>query len=179
MNIIATPFSDLLIIEPTVFKDGRGYFFESYHKKKLNGLIKTTFVQDNESCSEKNVLRGLHFQMPPFAQDKLIRVVNGAILDVAVDLRKTSKTYGKYFKIELNKDNKKQLFIPIGFAHSFLTLRDNTIINYKCSNYYELKAEVSLIWNDKTLNINWPVKNPNVSEKDKKGLNFKDFNSPF
>jgi len=179
MNIITTPFLDLLIIEPTVFKDDRGYFLESYHKKKLAAFIKIDFVQDNESCSGKNVLRGLHFQTPPYAQAKLIRVISGAVLDVVVDLRKNSKTYGKYFKIELNQDNKKQLFIPAGFAHGFLTLAKKTIINYKCSEFYHKKSEVSLIWNDKTININWPVKKPIVSKKDKMGLNFKDFNSPF
>jgi len=179
MKIIPTPFSDLLIIEPSIFKDDRGYFFESYHKKKLSSLIKTTFVQDNESCSEKNVLRGLHFQMPPHAQAKLIRVIKGAIIDVAVDLRKASKTFGQYFKIELNQDNKKQLFIPAGFAHGFLTLKQNTIISYKCSEFYKPKSEGSLLWNDKTININWPVENPIVSEKDKNGIIFSNFNSPF
>jgi len=179
MNIITTPFKDLLIIEPTVFKDGRGYFFETYRKKKLDEFIKIDFVQDNESCSEKNVLRGLHLQLPHFAQAKLIRVINGAILDVAVDLRKNSKTFGKHFKIELNQDNKKQLFIPIGFAHSFITLTDNTVINYKCSEFYSPKSEVSLLWNDKTLNIDWPTKNPIVSDRDKKGQLFESFDSPF
>lgn len=179
MKLIRTNFKDLLIIEPMVFKDVRGYFLESYHKEKLDQLIKIDFVQDNESCSEKNVLRGLHFQKPPFAQAKLIRVICGAILDVVVDLRKESKTYGQHFDIELNETNKTQLFVPLGFAHGFLTLTDNTIINYKCSQFYNPKSEVSLLWNDKTFNINWPIKTPNLSDKDKNGLNFNNFNSPF
>ncbi len=179
MKLIRTNFKDLLIIEPMVFKDVRGYFLESYHKEKLDQLIKIDFVQDNESCSEKNVLRGLHFQKPPFAQAKLIRVICGAILDVVVDLRKESKTYGQHFDIELNETNKTQLFVPVGFAHGFLTLTDNTIINYKCSQFYNPKSEVSLLWNDKTFNINWPIKTPNLSDKDKNGLNFNNFNSPF
>lgn len=179
MKLIKTNFKDLLIIEPVVFKDARGYFLESYHKEKLDQFIKIDFVQDNESCSEKNVLRGLHFQKPPFSQAKLIRVIHGSILDVVVDIRKNSKTFGQHFSIELNKDNKTQLFIPVGFAHGFLTLTDDTIINYKCSQFYNPKSEVSLLWNDKTLNINWSIENPNLSDKDKNGLNFNNFNSPF
>lgn len=179
MKLIKTNFKDLLIIEPVVFKDTRGYFLESYHKEKLDKFINLDFVQDNESCSEKNVLRGLHFQKPPFAQAKLIRVIQGAILDVVVDIRKDSETFGQHFIIELNQDNKTQLFVPVGFAHGFVTLKDDTIINYKCSQFYNPKSEVSLLWNDKTLNINWSVENPNLSDKDKNGLNFKNFNSPF
>ena len=179
MNIIKTNFKDLLIIEPRVFKDTRGYFLESYRKEKLNQFIAIDFVQDNESCSEKNVLRGLHFQNPPFSQAKLIRVIQGVILDVVVDLRKNSETYGQHFDIELNQTNKTQLFIPVGFAHGFVTLTDETIINYKCSEFYNPKSEVSLLWNDQQLNINWPVKNPILSEKDKNGLIFNNFSSPF
>jgi len=179
MNIITTAFTDLFVIEPNVFKDDRGYFFESYHKKKLDQFININFVQDNESCSEINVLRGLHFQMPPFAQAKLIRVISGAILDVVVDLRTNSTTFGKHFKIDLNADNKKQLFVPVGFAHGFITLADNTIINYKCSEFYNPKAEVSLLYNDESLNVDWPTENPTISKKDKNGQKFKLFKSPF
>ena len=148
MTIEKTSINDLLIITPNIFKDDRGYFFESYNIEKLSKLIKTDFVQDNESLSQKNVLRGLHFQNPPFAQAKLIRVVKGSILDVAVDLRKTSPTFGRHFKHILSGENKQQLYIPEGFAHGFLCLEDNTILNYKCSNYYNPESENSIIWND-------------------------------
>ncbi|MCF6213862.1 MAG: dTDP-4-dehydrorhamnose 3,5-epimerase [Flavobacteriaceae bacterium] len=179
MTITTTPLEGLFIIKPAVFKDNRGYFLESYNKEKIKKTIQDDFVQDNESCSEKGVLRGLHFQKPPFGQAKLIRVISGRILDVVVDLRKESKTYGQHFKIALNQDNKHQLYIPVGFAHGFVTLANNTIINYKCSDYYNPTSEVSLLWNDKTLNIDWEVSHPTLSKKDLKGLDFSSFNSPF
>ena len=134
MNSIKTPIKDLLILEPKVFEDDRGYFFESFNKKKLEDLgINVEFVQDNQSLSNKNVLRGLHFQVPPFAQGKLVRVIKGSVLDVAVDIRKESETYGQYFSVILSEQNKKMFWIPPGFAHGFLTLEDQTIFSYKCS----------------------------------------------
>lgn len=178
MQIKKTFIKDLLIIEPTVFKDNRGYFFESYNKEKLADLD-VEFVQDNESLSQKNVLRGLHFQKPPFAQDKLVRVTKGAVLDVVIDLRKSSKTFGKYFAIKLSAKNKKQLFIPKGFAHGFLTLKKNTIFNYKCSNFYNAKSEITINCFDKNLNIDWKTTKAILSERDKNGINFSDFESPF
>ncbi|NQW37546.1 MAG: dTDP-4-dehydrorhamnose 3,5-epimerase [Flavobacteriales bacterium] len=179
MQIEHTPFEGLFIIKPAIFKDDRGYFLESYNKEKMQKHIQDDFVQDNESCSEKGVLRGLHFQTPPFGQSKLIRVIKGSILDVVVDLRKESKTYGQHFKIALNEDNKYQFYIPVGFAHGFVTLSDDTIINYKCSAFYKPSSEVSILWNDQTLNIDWGITNPTLSKKDLVGLNFSDFSSPF
>jgi len=179
MNIEKTFIKDLLILTPKVFEDNRGYFMESYNKKQLENLININFIQDNESLSQKNVIRGLHFQKPPHSQDKLVRVIRGAILDVVVDLRKDQSTYGKHFAIKLSAKNKKQLFIPKGFAHGFLTLKKNTIFSYKCSDYYFPETEECIHCFDKDLNIDWKVKNVILSEKDKKGIKFNDFNSPF
>ncbi|MFK5890494.1 MAG: dTDP-4-dehydrorhamnose 3,5-epimerase [Flavobacteriaceae bacterium] len=179
MKIEYTPFKELLVIKPKVFKDSRGYFLESYNKEKLATEIIDDFVQDNESCSQKGVLRGLHFQKPPFTQAKLIRVIKGSILDIVVDIRKDSETFGQHYKIELNEDNKYQFYVPVGFAHGFLCLEDNTIINYKCSEFYKPESEVSLLWNDKTLDIDWQITNPTLSQKDEKGLEFDTFESPF
>jgi dTDP-4-dehydrorhamnose 3,5-epimerase len=179
MKIETTPLKDVIVLTPTIFKDERGYFFESYNNQKVGDLIKCEFVQDNESFSQKNVLRGLHFQIPPFAQDKLVRVIQGSVLDVAVDLRKSSPTYGQHFSVILSGDNKKQLFIPAGFAHGFVTLEDNTIFSYKCSNYYEKSAEQTILWNDFSLNIEWNCEQPLLSEKDLIGESFSTFKSPF
>jgi dTDP-4-dehydrorhamnose 3,5-epimerase len=179
MNIETTPLKDVLILSPNVFNDERGYFFESYNHQKVADFIKCEFVQDNESLSQKNVLRGLHFQIPPFAQDKLVRVIKGSVLDIAVDLRKSSPTYGQSFSIILSGENKKQLFIPAGFAHGFITLEDDTIFSYKCSNYYEKNAERTILWNDKSLNIEWNCDQPLLSDKDLIGENFSTFESPF
>jgi dTDP-4-dehydrorhamnose 3,5-epimerase len=175
-----TKIEGLIIIEPNVFEDDRGHFFESYNKNEFvkNG-IDTNFIQDNQSLSQRSVLRGLHFQAPPFAQSKLIRVINGSVLDVAVDIRKNSLTYGKHESILLSSDNKKMFFIPEGFAHGFLTLENNTIFSYKCSNFYNTLAEGSILWNDKSLNINWNFESPLLSEKDKNAQNFNKFISPF
>jgi dTDP-4-dehydrorhamnose 3,5-epimerase len=180
MQVIPTFIPDLLIIQPTVFEDERGYFYESYSKAlfEKNGII-ADFVQDNQSLSQKGVLRGLHFQNPPFAQGKLVRVIKGAILDVAVDIRKNSKTYGQHVDIELNEHNKTMLWIPPGFAHGFLTLENNTIFSYKCSNVYNKASEDCILWNDETLAIDWKIANPVLSEKDKIGKKFKDFQSMF
>lgn len=177
MQVIETPIKDLIVIKPVVFSDNRGYFFESFHKKKLSFLPE--FVQDNESLSQKGVLRGLHFQKPPFAQAKLVRVVKGAVLDVAVDIRKNSPTYGQHYALELNEDNKLMFFIPVGFAHGFLTLADNTIFQYKCSDYYCKEAEGCISWNDADIAIQWNCENPILSEKDKTGESFRDFVTPF
>ncbi len=175
MKIEETFIKDLLILTPTLHKDTRGYFLESYNKKELG----IQFVQDNESRSQKGVLRGLHFQKPPFAQGKLIRVISGSVLDVVVDLRKDSVTYGKHFKIVLSDTTKQQLYVPEGFAHGFLVLENDTIFSYKCTNYYHKEAEVSIDWNDKDLNIDWGIERPIISEKDKHGLSFTDYKSPF
>jgi dTDP-4-dehydrorhamnose 3,5-epimerase len=179
MNFKETYIKDLLVIEPSVFTDDRGYFLESFHKKKLENFIHEDFVQDNESSSKKGVLRGLHFQKPPFAQGKLVRAISGSVLDVVVDLRKNSPTYGKHYKHILTGTHKEQLYIPEGFAHGFLVLEDDTIFSYKCTNYYNKESEVSLSWNDPTININWQADNPIISEKDQNGLAFKNYNSPF
>lgn len=179
MKIETTPLKDVLLLTPAVFEDERGYFFESYHQQKVSEYFNSSFVQDNESKSQKNVLRGLHFQIPPFAQAKLVRVIQGSVLDVAVDLRLSSPTYGQHFSVVLSAKNKKQLFIPEGFAHGFLTLEDDTIFSYKCSNYYEKSAEQSILWNDISLQIEWNCEKPILSAKDLIGETFANFKSPF
>tara|TARA_B110000003_G_scaffold42848_2_gene40213 strand:- start:20991 stop:21533 length:543 start_codon:yes stop_codon:yes gene_type:complete len=177
MNIKKTILEGCFIIEPKVFDDNRGYFFESFHQKKFEKLtgINTQFVQDNQSMSQKGVLRGLHFQKGKFAQSKLVRVIKGSVLDVAVDLRKESSTFGKYFSIILSEKNKKQLFIPRGFAHGFIVLENDTIFSYKCDNYYNKLAEDGVIYNDTDLNIDWMLKESEIllSEKDKKYKNLR------
>lgn len=180
MEVIETKIKDLLIIKPKVFADARGYFFESYNEAvfKQNG-INANFIQDNQSLSNAGVLRGLHFQSPPFAQGKLVRVITGAVLDVAVDIRKGSPTYGENVTIELTEENKTMFYIPPGFAHGFLTLRDNTIFSYKCTNLYHKESEGTVLWNDTDLKINWNITNPILSEKDLIGTPFKDFTSSF
>ena len=180
MQIIKTKIEGLLIIKPNVFRDERGYFYESYSKSKFEAMgLEAGFVQDNESQSQKGVLRGLHFQKPPFAQGKLVRVVKGAVLDVAVDLRSNSKTYGQWEAVELTEDNKLLYWIPAGFAHGFVTLERNTIFSYKCTNVYNKDSEESILWNDPTLNIDWNIKNPILSQKDTESPLFEDFVSPF
>lgn len=179
MQLTQTPIEGLLIITPKVFQDSRGYFFESFHRQKWEDVLQTHFVQDNESQSAKGVLRGLHFQKPPYAQAKLVRVIKGAVLDVAVDLRKKSPTFGQYFKIVLSAENKLQFFIPEGFAHGFVALEDQTIFSYKCSNYYYPESEGAIIWNDKQLGIDWEISNPLISDKDNKALTLSEFDNPF
>ncbi len=180
MEIIKTNIPDLYIVKPTVFEDHRGYFFESYNKEVfLRHGIDQNFVQDNESKSQKNVLRGLHFQTPPFAQGKLVRVIRGSVLDVAVDIRKSSPTYGKWASIELTQENKWMYWVPPGFAHGFVTLEDNTTFFYKCTNMYNKESEGSILWNDPDLNIDWKISQPILSEKDIIAPLFKDFISPF
>lgn len=172
---------DLLLIEPRIFEDDRGLFYESFNEDKYSKILgsKVRFVQDNISVSKKNVLRGLHFQNPPFAQGKLVTVLKGSVLDVAVDLRRNSKTYGKYEIVELSDKNKRQFWIPPGFAHGFCALEDDTIFSYKCSNYYSPEHEETIKWNDSNLGIDWGVNNPIISDKDKKGKDFHTFVSPF
>lgn len=180
MKIINTPIEGLKVIEPRVFEDSRGFFFESYNKDTyLSHDIHTVFVQDNLSKSQKNVLRGLHFQKPPFDQAKLVQVIKGAVMDVAVDIRKTSPTYGQYYAVELSESNKKQFYIPSGFAHGFLTLEDNTIFSYKCSNVYNVESEGAIRWNDPQINIDWGCEHPIISDKDKVAPFFDELNSPF
>ena len=180
MEVINTKIPDLYIIKPRVFEDERGYFFESYNKETFLRMgIDQNFVQDNESKSAKGVLRGLHFQKPPFTQGKLVRVMRGSVLDVAVDLRKASPTYGKWASVELTQDNKWMYWVPPGFAHGFVTLEDDTVFFYKCTNVYNKASEGSIRWDDPDLNIDWGIKNPILSEKDKVAPLFKDFDSPF
>lgn len=184
MQITKTPLEGLLIIEPRVWKDSRGYFYESYNAKTYaEAGIDVTFVQDNQSFSQKGALRGLHAQSMPFEQGKLVRVLQGMVVDVAVDIRKDSPTYGQHFTIELSEENHKQLWVPPGFLHGFLTLEDQTIFTYKVSNYYDKNSEIGVMWNDPDLNIEWTKYMPEstflLSDKDQGLDNFKDFKSPF
>lgn len=180
MTVEKTFIEGLLVIQPRVFEDARGYFFESFNEKLFTEAgVSTHFVQDNQSLSQKGVLRGLHFQAPPHAQAKLVRVISGAVLDVAVDIRNGSPTYGKHYSIELNARNKTMFYIPTGFAHGFLTLEDHTVFSYKCSGYYNKDSEGTLLWNDPELEIDWNVFAPLLSDKDKAGAELKNFKSPF
>ena len=180
MQIIKDPIEGLITIHPSLFSDERGYFLESFNEKDFNQFIfEIKFVQDNESMSMKNVLRGLHFQKPPHAQGKLIRVIKGSVLDVVVDLRKNSKTYGQHKKIILSEKEKNQFYVPPGFAHGFCALEDETIFSYKCTEYYHPEAEVCILWNDESLSIDWEIKHPILSKKDLNGILFKGFSSPF
>ncbi|OIQ23493.1 dTDP-4-dehydrorhamnose 3,5-epimerase [Lacinutrix sp. MedPE-SW] len=170
MDVIQTKLKDCFILQPKIFEDKRGYFFESFNENTFHQLTgsNTTFVQDNESFSTKGVLRGLHYQTGKHAQAKLVRVIKGSVLDVAVDLRKESNTFGQHISVELTESNKKQLFVPRGFAHGFIVLSDTAIFSYKCDNYYNKASEAGIIYNDKDLNIDWKL-NENqflVSEKD-------------
>lgn len=182
MNFTKTEIPEVIIIEPKVFGDNRGYFLESYNQKEFESNIGTVnFIQDNESKSVKGVLRGLHFQSPPFAQAKLVRCIEGKVLDVAVDIREGSPTFGKHVAVELSSDNKRQLFVPRGFAHGFVVLSDEAIFSYKVDNYYSPNHDSGIKWDDSDLNINWniDVSDVNLSEKDKDLIALKDFKSPF
>ena len=182
MNFLETEIKDLFIIEPKVWKDDRGYFFESYNKQSFDDAgINVNFVQDNQSLSQKGTLRGLHAQANPYAQGKLVRVIQGKVLDIAVDIRKGSKTYGQYEAVELSGDNNRMLWIPPGFLHGFVTLEDNTIFAYKVSGLYNKSSEFGVIWNDPDLNINWEIATDQVilSEKDKTLPLFKDLDNHF
>ena len=181
MNVIDTELEGVKIIEPTIFKDARGYFFESFSQKEFNEKVAPiTFVQDNESKSTYGVIRGLHYQKPPYAQSKLVRCVRGKVLDVAVDIRKGSPTYGKHVAVELSEDNHRQLFIPKGFAHGFAVLSDEAVFQYKCDEFYhpEVADGISVI--DETLGIDWKIKDKiNVLDRDIKGFSFNEFETPF
>jgi dTDP-4-dehydrorhamnose 3,5-epimerase len=182
MNLVKTKLDGLVVLKPTVFKDNRGYFMESYNQKNINKLLgNVNFVQDNESESSRGVLRGLHFQMPPYTQAKLVRCLKGSVLDVVLDLRKDSKTYGIFETISLTEENKKQLFIPKGFAHGFIVLSKSAIFSYKVDNYYNSDSESGVLWSDLDLNIDWKI-NKNeiiVSEKDKNLPTFNEIINPF
>ena len=182
MNLIKTKLDGLVVLKPTVFKDNRGYFMESYNQKNINKLLgNVNFIQDNESESSRGVLRGLHFQKPPYTQAKLVRCLKGGVLDVALDLRKDSKTYGIFETISLTEENKKQLFIPKGFAHGFIVLSKSAIFSYKVDNYYNSDSESGVLWSDLDLNIDWKI-NKNeiiVSEKDKNLPTFNEIINPF
>ena len=169
MNIINTSINDVVIIEPQIFEDARGYFFESFSQREFDEKIRPIiFVQDNESKSSYGVMRGLHFQRPPFTQSKLVRCVKGAVLDVAVDIRKGSPTYGQHVAVELTEDNHRQFFVPKGFAHGFAVLSETAVFQYKCDNYYAPQAEGAIAWDDPALGIDWrvPKENRILSEKD-------------
>ena len=170
MEIIKTDIDGVVIIEPRMFKDDRGYFYESFSQREFEeNVCRTTFVQDNQSKSSYGVVRGLHFQKPPYTQSKLVRCIKGAVLDVAVDIRKGSPTFGKYVAVELTEENHRQLFIPRGFAHGFAVLSEEAVFQYKCDNYYNKESEGSIAWNDSTLNVDWriPAGKVVLSEKDK------------
>jgi dTDP-4-dehydrorhamnose 3,5-epimerase len=180
LEIITTSIEGLLIIQPKVFADSRGYFFESYSAGVFEKLgVDANFVQDNQSLSQKGTVRGLHFQANPFAQGKFVRVVQGAVIDVAVDIRKGSPTYGQHVAVELTADNKTMFWVPPGFAHGFSVLQDNTIFLYKCTNLYNKQSEGGLLWNDPALNIDWGVTNPIVSDKDVILPTLQNFETPF
>ena len=182
MEIITTAIEGLLLIKPRIFTDDRGYFYESYNKEKFTEAgIAVDFVQDNQSFSQKGAVRGLHGQADPFAQGKLVRVISGSVIDVAVDIRKGSPTYGKHVTVELNADNKLLFWIPAGFLHGFAVLEDDTIFAYKVNNYYDKASEIGVVWNDTTLGIDWGI-NPTdalLSPKDEILPKFNDFVSPF
>ncbi|MDE6048582.1 MAG: dTDP-4-dehydrorhamnose 3,5-epimerase [Paramuribaculum sp.] len=182
MNVIKTDIPDVVIIEPRIFTDSRGYFFESYSKREFDAKVRPVdFVQDNESCSTKGVLRGLHFQRPPFTQSKLVRCVKGAVLDVAVDIRRNSPTFGKHVAVELTEDNHLALFVPRGFAHGFAVLSDVAVFQYKCDNFYHPEADGGISILDTSLGIDWRMSLDSaiLSEKDKNHPMLADFDSPF
>ena len=182
MNVIQTDIPGLVIIEPRIFGDARGYFFESFSQKDFGQQVREVrFVQDNESKSSYGVLRGLHFQKAPHAQSKLVRVVKGSVLDVAVDIRRGSPTFGKHVAVELSEDNHRQFFIPRGFAHGFVVLTDEVIFQYKCDNFYAPQSEGAIAWDDPDLGIDWgiPAGDALLSEKDSKHPLLKDIDSPF
>ena len=182
INVIKTDIEGVVIIEPKVFGDSRGYFFESWSQKDFDELVRPIkFVQDNESMSTYGVMRGLHFQRPPFTQSKLVRCVKGAVLDVAVDIRKGSPTYGKHVAVELTEDNHRQFFVPRGFAHGFAVLSETAVFQYKCDNFYAPQADVGISILDDSLDIDWriPTDKAILSEKDTKHACLKDYDSPF
>ena len=177
MEVIKTEIEGVVIIEPRIFKDDRGYFYESFSQREFEEKVcRTTFVQDNQSKSSYGVVRGLHFQKPPYSQSKLVRCIKGAVLDVAVDIRKGSPTFGKYVAVELTEDNHRQFFVPRGFAHGFAVLSDEAVFQYKCDKLYNKESEGAVAWNDPELAIDWriPVEKVLLSEKDKLSKNISD-----
>lgn len=182
MNVIKTDIEGVVVIEPRVFDDARGYFFESYSKRRFDEVVRPIeFVQDNESMSTRGVIRGLHFQRPPFSQSKLVRCVRGAVLDVVVDIRRGSPTYGRHIAVELTGENRRQLFVPRGFAHGFAVLSDEAVFQYKCDNYYHPESEGGISIADHSLGIDWRIDHAEaiLSEKDLRNPMFSDFESPF
>ncbi len=182
MEVLKTDIEGVVILEPRIFKDDRGYFYESYsHREFTEKVCHTEFVQDNQSRSTYGVLRGLHLQRPPYAQSKLVRVVVGRVLDVAVDIRKGSATYGKYVAVELSAENHRQLFIPRGFAHGFVVLSEDVVFQYKCDNFYSKESEMSIKWDDQDLGIDWGIAREDavLSLKDMESGSFAEFESPF
>ena len=182
MEVIQTAIEGLVIIEPKIFKDARGYFFESFSQREFDEKVrKINFVQDNESMSGYGVMRGLHFQRPPFTQSKLVRCVKGRVLDVAVDIRKESPTYGRHVAVELSEENHRQFFVPRGFAHGFAVLSKTAVFQYKCDNFYTPEADSGISLQDESLGIDWriPISHAILTEKDTKHLCLKDFDSPF
>ena len=174
MEVVKTEIEGVVIIEPRIFKDERGYFYESFSQREFEEKVcRTVFVQDNQSKSSYGVLRGLHFQKPPYCQSKLVRCIKGAVLDVAVDIRKGSPTFGKYVAVELTEDNHRQFFVPRGFAHGFAVLSKEAVFQYKCDNFYCKESEGSVAWNDPQLGIDWriPADKVILSEKDKQSKN--------
>ena len=182
MEVIKTDIEGVVIIEPRIFRDPRGYFFESYSKREFDGKVRPVdFVQDNESCSVRGVMRGLHFQLPPFTQSKLVRCVRGAVLDVAVDIRRGSPTFGQHVAVELTEENHRQFFVPRGFAHGFAVLSDTAVFQYKCDNYYHPEADGGISIQDISLGIDWRI-DPSqaiLSDKDLRHPLLADFDSPF
>ncbi len=182
MEVIKTNIEGVVIIEPRIFNDDRGYFYESFSEREfIEKVCETHFVQDNQSKSSYGVLRGLHFQAAPHAQSKLVRVIKGKVLDVVVDIRTGSPTYGKHVAVELSEENHRQLFIPRGFAHGFVVLSEEVIFQYKCDNFYCKESEGAIMWNDPALGIDWCISKDDalLSEKDKVNCSFADFVSPF
>lgn len=182
MEVIRTAIDGVVIIEPRIFRDARGYFFESFSQREFDEKVRPVrFVQDNESMSSYGVMRGLHFQRPPYTQSKLVRVVKGAVLDVAVDIRKGSPTYGQHVAVELTEENHRQFFVPRGFAHGFAVLSETAVFQYKCDNFYAPEADGGISILDDTLGIDWkiPVQQALLSEKDIRHACLKDFDSPF
>lgn len=182
MNVIKTDIEGVVVIEPRVFDDARGYFFESYSKRRFDEAVRPVeFVQDNESMSTRGVIRGLHFQRPPFSQSKLVRCVRGAVLDVVVDIRRGSPTYGQHVAVELTGKNRRQLFVPRGFAHGFAVLSDEAVFQYKCDNYYHPESEGGISIADHSLGIDWRIDPAEaiLSEKDLRNPMLRDFESPF
>lgn len=182
MNVIKTDIEGVVVIEPRVFDDARGYFFESYSKRRFDEAVRPVeFVQDNESMSTRGVIRGLHFQRPPFSQSKLVRCVRGAVLDVVVDIRRGSPTYGSHVAVELTGKNRRQLFVPRGFAHGFAVLSEEAVFQYKCDNYYHPESEGGISIADRSLGIDWRIDPAEaiLSEKDLRNPMFSDFESPF